>query len=180
MTTDPSTPLTSRPEPDLETPAPREASQPAADRPIHRRGLLAAAAALVGAGLAWLGERVASAGHDTDIAYSSQTTMHLDVVNTTASSTRILTNISGAAAMIVLNNVPVGFGRPDAILGRTMYTTSNCAGVAGACDAASGGIGVLGAVSASARTSSGSSASTRAERTMPASSRAAGLNTRAC
>lgn len=113
------------------------------NRRLERRGVLAAALSLVGAGIAWFVGR-ANAGHDTNIAYDSQTTMHLDVVNTTASSTRISTNISGTAAFVVLNNYPVGISRPDGLLGRTTYTTSNCAGVAGACEAASGGIGVLG------------------------------------
>ena len=62
--------------------------------------------------------------------------MHTDVVNTTSSSTRISNNISGTATFVVLNDYPVGISRPDAILGRTSYTTSNCAGVAGACEAA--------------------------------------------
>src|SRR4051794_36586411 len=70
--------------------------------------------------------------------------MHLDVTNTTSGSTRISSNISGTAAFVGLNNYPVGISRPDGILGRTSYTTSNCAGVAGANEAAAGGIGVLG------------------------------------
>jgi len=71
------------------------------------------------------------------------------VTNTTAGSTRISSNISGTAAFVALNNYPVGISRPDGMLGRTSYTTSNCAGVAGACEAASGGIGVLGTANAS-------------------------------
>ena len=67
------------------------------------------------------------------------------MTNTTAGSTRISSNISGSAAFVALNNYPVGISRPDGMLGRTMYTTSNCAGVAGTCEAASGGIGVMGA-----------------------------------
>jgi hypothetical protein len=159
MTTDPNTPerprleppATRAGEPGPETSAPREIPPPA-DPPIHRRGLLAGMAALVGAGLAWLGERLANAGHDTNIAYDSQTTMHLDVTNTTAGSTRISSNISGTAACVILNNYPVGISRPDGLLGRTTYTTSNCAGVAGANEAASGGVGVLGTVNNSAGT----------------------------
>jgi hypothetical protein len=118
------------------------------DRRIERRGVLAAALALVGAGIAWFVGR-ANAGHDTNIVYDSQTAMHLDVTNTTAGSTRISSNISGTAAFVALNNYPVGISRPDGMLGRTSYTTSNCAGVAGACEAASGGIGVLGTANAS-------------------------------
>jgi hypothetical protein len=113
---------------------------------LDRRNIFTVAlAALSGAALAKLaGPEEAEAGHDTNIAYDSQTTMHLDVTNTTAGSTRISSNISGTAAMVVLNNYPVGISRPDGLLGRTTYTTSNCAGVAGASEAASGGIGVLG------------------------------------
>jgi hypothetical protein len=113
------------------------------NRPIPRRGILAAALTLASAALAWIVGR-ANAGHNTNIVYDSQTTMHLDVVNTTSSSTRISTNISGTAPFVVLNNYPVGISRPDGILGRTTYTTSNCAGVAGASEADSEGIGVLG------------------------------------
>lgn len=113
------------------------------NRRIERRGVLAAALSLVGAGIAWFVGR-ANAGHDTNIAYDSQTTMHLDVTNTTSGSTRISSNISGTAAFVALNNYPVGISRPDGMLGRTSYTTSNCAGVAGSCEAGSGGIGVLG------------------------------------
>ena len=112
---------------------------------IRRRGLLAGGAAFVAATIAKLtGSDSARAGHDTNIAYDSQTTMHVDVTNTTSGSTRISSNISGTAAFVALNNYPVGISRPDGILGRTTYTTSNCAGVAGANEAASGGIGVLG------------------------------------
>ena len=114
-----------------------------------RRGLLAGAVALAAAALAKLGTPApAQAGHNTNIAYDSQTTMHLDVTNTTAGSTRISSNISGTAAFVGLNNYPVGISRPDGILGRTMYTTSNCAGVAGASEAASGGNGVMGTAKA--------------------------------
>jgi hypothetical protein len=69
--------------------------------------------------------------------------MHLDVTNTTAGSSRISSNISGTAAYVALNNYPVGISRPDGMLGRTMYTTSNCAGVAGTCENATGGVGVM-------------------------------------
>jgi hypothetical protein len=116
-----------------------------ASRLTKRRGLLAGAAALVGSGLTALTQRSASAGHNTNIAYDSQTTMHLDVTNTTAGSTRISSNISGTAAFVALNNYPVGISRPDGMLGRTKYTTSNCAGVAGTCENATRGIGVMGA-----------------------------------
>jgi hypothetical protein len=118
-----------------------------------RRAVLAGAAALAGAGFAKLaGPDSAKAGHNTDIVYDSQTTMHLDVTNTTAGSTRISSDISGSAAFVALNNYPVGISRPDGMLGRTMYTTSNCAGVAGTCEAASGGIGVQGAAKATTGT----------------------------
>jgi hypothetical protein len=106
--------------------------------------MLAGVVALVAAGLAWIGERLASAGHNTNIAYDSQTVVHMDVTNTGAGSTRVSSNISGTAAFVALNNYPVGISRPDGMLGRTMYTTSNAAGVAGTNEAASGGIGVLG------------------------------------
>jgi hypothetical protein len=110
-----------------------------------RRALLTGAAALAGGGLVKLAAPdTAAAGHNTDIAYDSQTVVHADVTNTTAGSTRISSDISGTAAFVALNNYPVGISRPDGMLGRTGYTTSNCAGVAGACQAASGGIGVLG------------------------------------
>jgi hypothetical protein len=117
-----------------------------AKKGLDRRNIFGVAlAAVSGAVLAKLaGPDNAEAGHDTNIVYDSQTTMHLDVTNTTSGSTRISSDISGTAAMVVLNNYPVGISRPDGLLGRTTYTTSNCAGVAGASEAASGGIGVLG------------------------------------
>jgi hypothetical protein len=118
------------------------------NRRIERRGVLAAALTLVGAGIAWFVGR-ANAGHNTNIAYDSQTVMHLDVTNTTSGSTRISSNIAGTAAFVALNDFPVGISRPDGMLGRTNYTTSNCAGVAGTCEADSGGIGVLGTSNAS-------------------------------
>lgn len=121
----------------------------AEDRRMGRRGLVAGgAAALAALAAKAVGADEAQAGHNTDIVYDSQTTMHLDVTNTTAGSTRISSNISGTAAFVGLNNYPVGISRPDGILGRTAYTTSNCAGVAGACEAAARGIGVLGAARA--------------------------------
>ena len=117
-----------------------------AEKSLDRRSVVAvAAAAVTGAALAKLADADdAAASHDTDIAYGSQTVVHSDVTNTTAGSTRISSNISGTAAFVVLNNYPVGISRPDGLLGRTTYTTSNCAGVAGSCEAAAGGIGVLG------------------------------------
>lgn len=115
-----------------------------------RRAVLAGAAALAGAGVAKLaGPDGARAAHNVDIpAYDSQTVLHVDVTNTTAGSTRVSTDHGGTAAFVALNNYPVGISRPDGMLGRTMYTTSNCAGVAGTCEAASGGIGVQGAAKA--------------------------------
>jgi hypothetical protein len=120
-----------------------------APRPVDRRHLLAGGAALAGAALAKVaGPESAEAGHNTNVAYDTQTVMHVDVTNTSAGSTRVSTNISGTAAFVALNNYPVGISRPDGILGRTMYTTSNCAGVAGTCESASGGNGVMGAAKA--------------------------------
>ena len=74
--------------------------------------------------------------------------MHVDVTNTTAGSTRISSDTSGTAAFVALNNYPVGISRPDGMLGRTSYTTSNAAGVAGTNESAAGGIGVMGAAKA--------------------------------
>jgi hypothetical protein len=116
-----------------------------AKRSVDRRTVVAGAAALAGAAAAKLtSAESAQAGHNTDIAYDTQTVVHTDVTNTTSGSTRISSNISGTAAFVGLNNYPVGISRPDGILGRTAYTTSGCAGVAGSCEAADGGIGVLG------------------------------------
>jgi hypothetical protein len=120
-----------------------------APKPVDRRHLLTGAAALAGAAVAKLaGPESADAGHNTAVAYNTETVMHTDVTNTTAGSTRISSNHSGTAAFVALNNYPVGISRPDGMLGRTMYTTSNCAGVAGTCEAASGGNGVMGAAKA--------------------------------
>lgn len=117
----------------------------AATGELARRRFFVGGAALAGATIASVAApEPASAGHDTNIAYDSQTVMHLDVTNTTAGSSRISSNISGTAAFVALNNYPVGISRPDGMLGRTTYTTSNCAGVAGSCEAAAGGTGVLG------------------------------------
>jgi hypothetical protein len=127
--------------------------QRVATRSWGRRGVFAGAAALMAAAVGKLAtpER-AEAGHNTNIAYDSQTVMHVDVTNTTAGSSRISSNISGTAAFVALNNYPVGISRPDGMLGRTMYTTSNCAGVAGTCENATGGLGVMGAAKSSTGT----------------------------
>ena len=111
MTTDPKTPGRSSSDWPA-TSAPRPPDTPE-DPPIQRRGLLAAMVAVAAAGLGWVGERLAGAGHNTNIAYSSQTVMHMDVTNTGAGSTRINSNISGTAAFVALNNYPVGISRPD-------------------------------------------------------------------
>jgi hypothetical protein len=120
------------------------------EKSLDRRSVVtAAAAAMTGAALAKLAAADdAQASHNTNIAYDSQTVIHTDVTNTGAGSTRISSNISGTAAFVALNNYPVGISRPDGMLGRTSYTTSNAAGVAGSSEAASGGIGVLGAADA--------------------------------
>jgi hypothetical protein len=124
--------------------------EPTAGKSLDRKTVVAAAAAAVsGAALAKLAAPDdAEASHNTDIAYDSQTVIHSDVTNTTAGSTRISSNISGTSAFAAFNNYPVGISRPDGILGRTAYTTSNCAGVAGTCEAVSGGIGAMGAAKA--------------------------------
>lgn len=124
-------------------------SPPAADpepTPMARRLLMVGGAAAAGTAVAAVARSdPAAAGHGTDIAYDSQTVLHADVTNTTAGSTRVSSNISGTAAFVALNNYPVGISRPDGMLGRTMYTTSNCAGVAGSCENDTGGVGVMGA-----------------------------------
>jgi hypothetical protein len=109
-------------------------------RALDRRRLLAGGAALAGLGAA----RLAAPGGARAGHAAPEDVVHMDVTNTGAGSTRVSSNISGTAAFVGLNNYPVGISRPDGILGRTSYTTSNCAGVAGTCEAASGGIGVLG------------------------------------
>jgi hypothetical protein len=147
MTIKPTTSATAEPEQPAITTS-QYLQETVENRRTERRGVLAAGLTLVGAAIAWFAGR-ANAGHDTNIAYDSQTAMHLDVTNTTSGSTRVSSNISGTAAFVVLNNYPVGISRPDGLLGRTTYTTSNCAGVAGASEAASGGIGVLGTSNAS-------------------------------
>ena len=64
--------------------------QAVAKKGLDRRNIITGGlAALSGAVLAKLaGPEKAAAGHDTNIVYDSQTTMHLDVTNTTAGSTR--------------------------------------------------------------------------------------------
>jgi hypothetical protein len=115
------------------------------EKAVGRRRMLFGGLAVVAAAVAKaVDPDAATAGHGTNIAYDSQTTMHLDVTNTTAGSTRISSDIAGTAAFVALNNYPVGISRPDGILGRTTYTTSNCAGVAGASEAATRGLGVMG------------------------------------
>jgi hypothetical protein len=133
-----------------ENPVENQDPEPVAGKSLDRRtAVAAAAAALSGAALAKLaGPDDAEASHNTDIAYDSQTVVHSDVTNTTSGSTRISSDISGTAAFVAMNNYPVGISRPDGILGRTSYTTSNCAGVAGASESATGGIGVMGAAKA--------------------------------
>src|SRR6266540_1521192 len=80
---------------------------------LKRRGLIAAAAAL---GAAWLaklaGTECAQAAHNTNIAYDSQTVLHVDQINTTASTTSI-TRLSGpgdVTAFSVSNSTNRGFG----------------------------------------------------------------------
>ena len=129
----------------LEVPEASEQPRDAEPGELARRRFFVGGAALAGATIASMAApEPASAGHDVNIAYDSQTVFHLDSVNTTSGSSRISSNVSGTAAFVALNNYPVGISRPDGMLGRTTYTTSNCAGVAGACEAASGGTGVLG------------------------------------
>jgi hypothetical protein len=130
---------------------PREPETAAEDAHLlQRRGLLAGGAVAAAAAVAALATaQRADAAHDTGVTYDTQTAMHVDVTNTTAGSTRISSDISGTAAFVALNNYPVGISRPDGMLGRTSYITSNCAGVAGACEAASGGLGVMGTAKAS-------------------------------
>jgi hypothetical protein len=119
---------------------PAHADEPRGE--IARRDVVAAGLAAAGAVLAGRAG-VAEAAHDTDIPYSSQTVMHVDVTNTASGSTRVSSN-TGTAAFVALNDYPVGISRPDGMLGRTRSTFANAAGVAGAHEAASGGIGVLG------------------------------------
>lgn len=116
---------------------------------LDRRAVLAGGALAVGAtAAALLRPDQAEAAHNTDIVYSSQTVVHADVTNTTTGSTRVSSNVAGTAAFVALNNYPVGISRPDGLLGRTAYTTSNAAGTAGSCEADAGGIGVLGTAKA--------------------------------
>lgn len=125
---------------------PASEAQDAERNPMPRRMLMFGGAAAAGSAIAAVASSSpASAGHNTNIAYDSQTVMHVDVTNTAAGSTRISSNDSGTAAFVALNDYPSGISRPDGMLGRTTYATSNAAGVAGASQAAARGIGVLGA-----------------------------------
>ena len=122
----------------------------------NRRGLLTGAAAAIGAGLTKLGtsER-ALASHDTNIAYDSQTVVHVDVLNTTAGSTRIRPTVSAIPAFPALAGLHHGsdvMSRPDGVQGQTAYTIFNAAGVAGACTSGDKGIGVSGTTSGAAGT----------------------------
>jgi hypothetical protein len=126
-------------------PQPALEAQATEHNPMARRLLMFGGAAAAGSAIAAVASSgPASAGHNTVIPYDSQSAMHVDVTNTTAGSTRISSNISGTAAFVALNDYPTGISRPDGMLGRTAYTTSNAAGVAGASESAARGIGVLG------------------------------------
>src|SRR6266540_534737 len=77
-------------------PAATSAAIPGTRGGVKRRGLIAGAAALAAAGLAKLaGAGRAEASHDSTTPYTSDNTMHVDVVNTTLQTTTVL---SSAAA----------------------------------------------------------------------------------
>ena len=79
--------------------------------PLKRRGLLAGAAGLFGAGLARLtGPGRAEAGHNNTTTYTPEGVLHADVTNTTASAT-IIKSDSGFTPFMVQNttaDTPVG------------------------------------------------------------------------
>lgn len=113
------------------------------ERTVPRRGVLFGGLAVVGAIVART-PGTAEAGHNGTTAYASEGVVHMDVTNSGGGSTRISSNQSATATFVALNNYPSGVSRPDGILGRTSYSTSNCAGVAGSSESATLGIGVLG------------------------------------
>ena len=78
MTIKPTTSATAEPEQPAITTS-QYLQETVENRRTERRGVLAAGLTLVGAAIAWFAGR-ANAGHDTNIAYDSQTTMHLDVL----------------------------------------------------------------------------------------------------
>src|SRR5687767_720414 len=82
---------------------------------LKRRGLLAGAAAVIGAGLAKLGtpERT-EAGHA-----APEDVFHVDVVNTTSFSTIISGSVSGAPVLMGGHGTSTFLGRQDGVQGLT-------------------------------------------------------------
>ncbi len=124
-------------------PAATSAAIPGTRGGVKRRGLIAGAAALAAAGLAKLaGAGRAEASHDSTTPYTSDNTMHVDVVNTTLQTTTVL---SSAAA-----------GRVPALEGTNNNPATSPGGIGGigvrglnnSVSATANGIGVLGEVQA--------------------------------
>lgn len=136
---------------------------------VQRRGLLAGAVVLLGAGLAKLaGPGRADAAHDTNIDYNSQTVLHADQINTVSSRTTVKSE-SGTTPLVVQNtsaDTPQG---QSAIFGATsrpnsggtqgggiqgLSTGASGMGAIGTAEAANG-IGVYGAAARKFVTESG-------------------------
>src|SRR5262245_21299717 len=125
---------------------------------VGRRGMLAWAATLAGAGLAWLsGSRSAEATHlASGTAAADNMALHVDVVNDGTSRTFLVANVTANPPQIAFNGVgPFSIGLSDGlqgittkaltaagVRGRNMAASGQTAGVIG--EAFNNGVGVAG------------------------------------
>ena len=119
---------------------------------VDRRGVLAWAATLVGAGLAWLGGTGrAEATHSPGTAgpaNSDGAALHVDLVNAGTMRTFLVGTVAGNPPMVIFNGSgPFSIGQADAIQGITRSNVGAAAGVQGRNQATTGGVGVLGTTS---------------------------------
>ena len=121
-----------------------------------RRGLLAGAAALVGAGLARLtgAERVDATHAPGGAPNADSLAMHVDQVNNGTQRTFLVGTIGGNPPMVVFNgSSPFSIGQADAVQGITRSNVGFAAGVQGRNQASTGqAIGVFGNTTSSSGT----------------------------
>jgi hypothetical protein len=120
------------------------------DTTLGRRGVLARAAAVAGAALAWFaGAGRAEANHSPGTGgplNSDGQALHVDLVNGATQRTFLVGTVVGNPPMVVFNGTgPFSIGQADAIQGITRSNVGFAAGVQGRNQAATGSsIGVLG------------------------------------
>jgi hypothetical protein len=124
-----------------------------------RRGLLAGAAALMGAGLARLAtteraEATHNAGTATGPVNNDAGALHVDLVNSGTQRTFLSATVAGNPPMVFFNGSgPFSIGQADAVQGITRSNVNFAAGIQGRNQAASGqSIGVFGTTSSTSGT----------------------------